>query len=145
MAKPSFFNLQRAYPPVDSPCDGPWDNQCAIRMSIALNGEMTIKVNKATYSEPKCAHDHARGAESLANWLWRHHLGRPIILNGSAEDRQRIAEKTGIIFFKDCFSRLNETPDQRSGDHIDLWDRGRTEGFADDTHMSRQVWFWELT
>jgi hypothetical protein len=113
-------------------------------MSIALNGEMTIKVNPSTYAEPKCSHGHARGAESLANWLWRNHLGRPTIFNGSLQDRQSIIQKTGIIFFKDCFARDGENPDQRSGDHIDWWDRGRTGGFNDAAYLSRQVWFWEL-
>lgn len=144
MAKPSFINLQQAYPKVVSPCDQPWGNQCAIRMSIALNGEQTIRVNKSTYTEPKCKHDHARGAESLANWLWRHHLGRPLIIGGSATDRQVIRDKRGIIFFKDCFRRATETLEQRSGDHIDLWSRGLTQGFNDGDYLSKQVWFWEL-
>lgn len=115
-------------------------------MSITLNAEQTIKVNKSTYSEPKCAHEHARGAESLANWLWRHHLGRPTILTGSAEDRRTLNQKTGIIFFKDCFARLGQSEEARTGDHIDLWNRGRATGdFADQAHRSKQVWFWELT
>lgn len=61
MAKPSFINLWSSYPTVKDPCDQPWGNQCAIRMSVALNGELTIKVNKSTYTDPKCKHDHARG------------------------------------------------------------------------------------
>ena len=146
MAKPSFINLWNSYPTTSTPCDGPWDNQCAIRMSVTLNAEQTIKVNKSTYSEPKCAHEHARGAESLANWLWRHHLGRPTILTGSAEDRRTLYQKTGIIFFKDCFARLGQSQEARTGDHIDLWNRGRVTGdFADQAHRSKQVWFWELT
>lgn len=145
MAKPSFINLWNAYPAEDSPCDGKWDNQCAIRMSIALNGERTIKVNKSTYTEPKCAHEHARGAESLANWLWRHHLGSPKILSGSAADRRTLNQKTGIIFFKDCFARFGEAAEARSGDHIDVWNRGSTRTYSDDSHSSKQVWFWELT
>ncbi|WP_339527603.1 type VI secretion system amidase effector protein Tae4 [Pseudomonas mucidolens] len=149
MAKPSFINLWNSYPPYSPAhppaCDGPWDNQCAIRMSIALNGEHTIKVNSSTYTEPKCAHGHARGAESLANWLWRHHLGRPTILTGSAEDRRTLQQKTGIIFFKDCFRRYGESTEARSGDHIDVWRRGQTGSYDDPAHASRQVWFWELT
>lgn len=150
MAKPSFINLLAAYQkimqeyPAGNPCDGGWDNQCAIRMSIALSNELSIRVNKSTYSDPKCAHGHARGAESLANWLWKHHLGRPTILTGSAEDRKKLNQKTGIVFFKDCFSRAGESFENRSGDHIDVWNRGKTETFADSTYRSRQVWFWEL-
>lgn len=151
MAKPSFINLWNEYKkiwqayPDGKVCDGPWANQCAIRMSYALNAEKTIKVNKATYTEPKCAHEHARGAESLANWLWKHHLGRPLIIGGTAQDRLKLAEKTGLIFFKDCFQQAGQSLDARTGDHIDLWNRGYTVGRYDDpSHMARQIWFWEL-
>ncbi|AMB84273.1 hypothetical protein AWM79_02730 [Pseudomonas agarici] len=147
MAKPSFINLWNSYPLYSPPhppaCDGPWKNQCAIRMSIALNRELTIKVNKSTYTEPKCAHEHARGAESLANWLWKHHLGRPTILSNSAEDRRKLMGKTGLIFFKDCFQQSGEFEENRTGDHIDLWNRGLT--LTEDLfYRSKAVWFWEL-
>lgn len=151
MAKPSFINLWKAYSdllvthPDAKPCDGPWANQCAIRMSITLNTELTIKVNKSTYTEPKCAHGHARGAESLANWLWKHHLGRPLILGGSAAERLKLMDKKGLIFFKDCFQQLGESSDSRTGDHIDLWNRGLTASRYDDpSYRSRAIWFWEL-
>ena len=115
MAKPSFINLWNEYLKIWSEypdgkvCDGPWPNQCAIRMSYVLNADKTIKVNKATYTEPKCAHAHARGAESLANWLWKHHLGRPLIIGGSAQERLKLADKSGLIFFKDCFQQAGQT------------------------------------
>lgn len=151
MAQPSFINLWKAYSdllvthPDAKPCDGPWANQCAIRMSISLNTELTIKVNKSTYTEPKCAHGHARGAESLANWLWKHHVGRPTILGGGAEERRKLMDKRGPIFFKDCFQQLGESLDSRTGDHIDLWNRGFTASRYDDpSYRSRAIWFWEL-
>lgn len=142
MAKPSFVNLWAQYPTEQSPCDGPWSNQCAIRMSIALNGERTITVSAGAYPEPKCAHNHARGAESLANWLWKHHLKRPKIYNNGAKAKTRLRPKTGIIFFKDCFTRGGET--QRRGDHIDLWNRGLTKTYSDPGNKAAQIWFWEL-
>ena len=150
MAKPSFINLWKAYSdlvvthPNAAPCNGPWANQCAIRMSLVLNAELTVKVNKSTYTEPKCAHEHARGAESLANWLWKRHLGRPAILGNTAEDRRTLMSKTGLIFFKDCFQQSGESLDNRTGDHIDLWNRGITKT-GDLFSRSRAVWFWELT
>lgn len=151
MAKPSFINLWKAYSdllvahPDAKPCDGPWANQCAIRMSIALNAELTVKVNKSTYTEPKCSHGHARGAESLANWLWKHHLGRPLIIGGSEVERRKLQNKIGLIFFKDCFQQAGEADEGRTGDHIDLWNRGLTVGrFSDQAYRSRAVWFWEL-
>jgi hypothetical protein len=142
MAKPSFINLWSNYPTVASPCDGPWDNQCAIRMSITLNAELTIKVNGRTYSEPKCSHGHARGAESLANWLWERHLGRPTIYNTGARAKTALGTQTGIIFFRNCFTRAGSTV--RSGDHIDLWNRGLTKTYSDPANKAQQVWFWEL-
>lgn len=153
MAKPSFINLWNAYSrllkehPKGNPCDGPWINQCAIRMSIALNAELTLAVNSSTYSEPRCAHGHARGAESLANWLWKKsQIGPPRIFTNTATDRNTLLSKTGIIFFKDFYfqpgDNLNGTP---SGDHIDLWNRGITSNNAGDYFFDAQaVWFWEL-
>jgi len=105
MGKPSFTRLWNLYPTNinpnnKSPCNGPWRNQCAIRMSICLNAEKSIQINSTTYSEPKCSHGHARGAESLANWLWKHHLRRPKIYLDGKQAKQDIKNKTGIIFLK---------------------------------------------
>lgn len=149
MAKPSFINLWNHYVqlrvdhPDDSPCDGPWDNQCAIRMSIVLNKEGSITIDQNTYSEPKCAHGHARGAESLAGWLWKHHLKRPTIYTSPAAGKRALQTKQGILFFKDCFTRSGETV--RRGDHIDLWHKGLVQTYDDPGNKSSQLWFWELT
>jgi hypothetical protein len=37
MAKPAFINLWHNYPTESSPCDGGYENQCAIRMSLTLD------------------------------------------------------------------------------------------------------------
>lgn len=140
--KPVFTQLWSNYPTVMDPCDGPWGNQCAIRMSIALNGEGTITISKKTYSEPRCAHEHARGAESLANHLWKK-IGRPRIYTDGAKAKVSVAGKNGIIFFKDCFTRTGETAAR--GDHIDLWRLGTTKGYNDPGNHAKQVWFWDLT
>lgn len=147
MAKPSFINLWNAYPaftPQDPVCNGPWANQCAIRVSVALCGERTLPVNSSTYSEPRCSHGHARGAESLANWLWKkQQLGPPTIYTKGAADRIGLLNKTGIIFFKDFYQQPNDAQGRPTGDHIDLWNRGRT-GSGDYFHRAKAVWFWEL-
>jgi hypothetical protein len=152
VAKPSFINLWNAYSeilkahPTGNPCDGPWGDQCAIRMSIALNAEFTININKSTDTEPKCAHGHARGAESLANWLWKHHLGRPKIYTNGASDRDKVLDKTGIVFFKDFYYHPTDSEGHPTGDHIDLWSRGMTpSGRGDYFHRANIVWFWELS
>ncbi|RON18736.1 type VI secretion system amidase effector protein Tae4 [Pseudomonas frederiksbergensis] len=148
MAKPSFINLWNSYPPYPSAtpaCDGPWINQCAIRMSIALCGERTLPVNSSTYTlDPRCSHGHARGAESLANWLWkRQQIGPPKIYTNSVADRTVLMGKTGIIFFKDCYEQSSDTAGRPTGDHIDLWNRGLTKS-GDLFSRSRAIWFWEL-
>ena len=104
--------------------------------------DLTIKVNKETYSEPKCSHGHARGAESLANWMWKRNLGRPAIYTSGAVAKQALVSKTGIIFFKNCFTRAGSTA--QTGDHIDLWNKGITKTYSDPDNKSAQVWFWEL-
>ena len=147
MATPSFINLWNSYPAYPSPpaCDGPWENQCAIRVSIALCGEHTLKVNASTYTEPRCAHGHARGAESLANWLWKkHRMGPPKIYTNSPADRNALLNKTGIIFYKDFYMQSSDAPGRPSGDHIDLWNRGQTKS-GDYFYRAKAVWFWELT
>ena len=109
MAKPSFINLWNNYPDhLVKQCDDGIANECAIRMSITFNAEKTFTVNKSTYSEPKCSHGHARGAESLANWLYRK-IGPPKVYTDGASAKRALVKQTGIIFFKDCFVRPNET------------------------------------
>jgi len=110
-------------------------------MSITLNAEMNLKVNAHTYSEPKCSHGHARGAESLAHWLSKK-IEKPKIYTDGATAKQALQSKTGIIFFKDCFTRQGES--KKQGDHIDLWNRGLTKTYDDPGNKSEQVWFWEL-
>lgn len=148
MGRPSFARLWALYPTnIDpsnrTPCNGPWGNQCAIRMSICLNAEKSIQINSTTYSEPKCSHGHARGAESLANWLWKNHLRRPKIYLDGKTAKTDIKDKTGIIFFKDCFTRSGET--RAVGDHIDLWNKEKeTATYNDPRNAAQQIWFWEL-
>jgi len=93
--KPEFMKLWKSYPDEASPCDdGKWPNQCAIRMSIALNGEGTIKVDETTYSDPRCSHGHARGAESLANFLWKR-IGGPSVFENAGDAKIKLAGKAG--------------------------------------------------
>lgn len=141
MAKPNFNKLWLNYPTNHDPCNGPWPNQCSIRMSITLNAEGTLQVNQNTYSEPKCTHGHARGFESLAAWLTKK-IGMPKVYKEGAKAKVAVANKTGIIFFKDCFIRSGESA--RLGDHIDLWHTGLTKTYNDPNNNSAQIWFWEL-
>ena len=141
---PKFPDLWKAYGELlakhgTSPCTGSWPNQCAIRMSMVLI-ECCMSFEK--YTEPTCSHGHARGAESLANWLWRKHLKAPKQFTSGATAKASVKDLTGIIFFKDCFTREGEST--AVGDHIDLWNKGSTKTYNDPSNQSKQVWFWEL-
>lgn len=132
--KPSFSNLWKSYPAERFPCkkaDGTpaWDNQCAIRMSIALQGAGVL-LN--SYGEPKCRHGHARGAESLANYLHRR-LFWP--RKGTVNEMKSIVRASkGLVFFKDLGGSAI--------DHIDLWNGEQTKtGWYD---VATELWFWEL-
>lgn len=65
--------------------------------------------------------------------------------------------KTGVIFFKDYWQRGNESYENRSGDHIDLWNKNEITGsgmfirsvyeyfgIISDLNKSKEVWFWEV-
>ncbi len=131
--RPSFSQLWLNYPVEKRPCDGPWDNQCAIRMSIAL---IASGLDLNTFKDHMCAHGHARGAQALADYLhWK--IARPKIMTGS-EFQLGVAQKTGIVFFKNITGfRGGE------GDHIDLWNKDRAKG-EEYASTSSQSWFWEL-
>ena len=68
-----------------------------------------------------------------------------------------LKEKTGVIFFKDYWQRGNESMSNRSGDHIDLWNKNEItssgmimrsvyEFFVtlSDLNNSKEIWFWEI-
>ena len=128
---PVSYGLLRENYPNGSPCGDGWANQCAIRMSIALEG---AGFDFEGYFDPMCSHGHARGAESLANHLWRQ-WGRPRIFTAPKTAKGRLSSSQGIILFKDIKGFRGG-----SGDHIDLW-----SGWATMTgeYFSRckQVWF----
>jgi hypothetical protein len=65
--------------------------------------------------------------------------------------------KAGVIFFKDYWQRGSEKFENRSGDHIDLWNKNEITssgmfmrsvyeffGVLSDLNKSREIWFWEV-
>jgi hypothetical protein len=128
----TFSMLWSTYPSVQMPCDGPWDNQCAIRMSIALIG---AGFSLSNYSEPRCAHNHARGAESLAQYLSR--FQRPDRYP-PATARASVSGRTGIVFFRNIAGFRGGV-----GDHIDVWDGSATKT-GDYFTSCTEVWFWAV-
>lgn len=146
-----------------------FEDQCAIKMSIALQqaGIPMVTFNGATASSPVrqlggSSVKAALRAEELADWLVKI-LGQP---DKYAPDVsiESVKFKTGIIFFKDFWSRDlpsggRETLGNRSGDHIDVWD-GHTIptmptvnspefsnpllGWSRYFKNAKTVWLWEI-
>lgn len=157
----SAFNAQP-----HRPCTNPtFTNQCAIRVSQAL---MDCGVDLSSLRATRCWNDksaynskHIIRAEEFAVWLKRSSL--PGLGATETADpgnfQNELNGKTGIVFFKDYWQRTNETPANRSGDHIDLWNVNRTTGYwfswtrdfweflssnYSDRNNSREVWFWSI-
>jgi len=136
---PKFSQLWTAYPGENQPCaqtlrDGSlaWSNQCAIRLSISLQG---AGFPLTEYTDPTCMHGHARGAESLANYLWRQ-VGPPADRSTQASE---IQGKCGILFFRNIAGFRGGI-----GDHIDLWNLSKTQTGAY-FQASNTVWFWQIS
>lgn len=132
---PNFLSLWSSYPTEQKPCDQGWDNQCAIRMSVCL---INAGFDLAKYTEPKCKHGHARGDESLANYLWNQ-VGRPKVSKTASETRATVGGKTGLLFFKDITGFRGGI-----GDHFDLWNNGTTKT-GEYIDSCKQTWFWEVS
>ena len=118
------------------PCN--FDNQCAIRMGIALEKS---GVDLSTYKGARCwydEHKHILRAQELANWISRQND-----LFGIKEEHKNVTyedfiDRNGIVFIQDGWGAT---------DHIDLWNGNRRimkGGGSDYFSKGRAVWFWEL-
>ena len=155
----TFRELMRHYEAAGR-CPGPFDDQCAIKVGIALAGS---GVSLSSFRGARCWNDdvkHVLRAEELAGWIG----STPFAGRGEtrtldpATFQSQINGKTGIIFFKDYWQRGAETFANRSGDHIDLWNmnslggawtwfgRGVMEFFGalSDLNDSKSIKFWEV-
>ena len=154
---PKYSELLKQYSstPIGGGCSyvenstDPHMGSCAIKMSHALNRS---GFNLGNYSDTSRGGSgyclaggsrHALRAESLRDYL-SHEIGPPRVFQSPEEARPYIHDRQGIIFFKDI-------SDYRGGrgDHIDLWNRTRTQGGwgSDPSEFSHanQVHFWDLT
>lgn len=128
--KPSYQLMQMAYNDylVDSaPCKGGVTNQCAVRMSIALERcgfslSAFDPARRVHHGRASCqvSINHVLGANELARYLTRI-WGSPERFNGQAGHNAAttLNGRKGIIYFDNCFRR--ETGGPKTGDHIDLW------------------------
>nr|WKF61772.1 hypothetical protein HUO10_006304 [Paraburkholderia busanensis] len=170
-----FDELWSAYPDKENPFVDPAtgevppyaDNQCAIRMSIALH-RVGIEM-KSFRGAGQIRIDGKRTAlraRELAEWLKL----RPFAGLRTPEDvtgsnwQNAIRGRTGIIFFSGYWARSTDRREHPTGDHIDLWNedsltspglRGRILSFLrfrigiaaawySDLGKSRQILFWDM-
>lgn len=171
-----FAGLWSGYPKTSTPYRDPktgevpkiYENQCAIRVSVSIHSVgITMKSFKGaslTLEGKKVA----IRAQELADWLKLMPFcglpTKPETITGS-EWQKKIAGRTGILFFKDYWSRDGEQS-TATGDHIDLWNGSkmtaasftgavhsflrftlgidRLEGIYSDLGKSKQILFWEV-
>ena len=126
-----------------------FENQCAIRLGVAL---YKAGFETKSFKGAKCWHGHTHAhilrAEELANWL--NGPFSPFLAMETFEGVsgfERIAQKKGVIFFKDYYGNNEQ------GDHIDLWNGSRLTrysswfefAFLDGRHYSKAtIWFWPV-
>lgn len=131
----TFAELWDAYPSDSHPYKDPktgepppnFDNQCAIRLSVALhnvgvemksfNGKGKIRLD---------GKNTAVLAAEMADWLKVKQfpgLGRPELITGQ-DWKEKVKNRTGIIAFKDYWIRHGQS--RPTGGHIDLWNGSRT-------------------
>jgi hypothetical protein len=141
---PSFDKLWASHPgPGTRPCR--FQNQCAVRMGIALEG---AGIDMSGYTGRRCWYKghspgHIISAEELAKWLKTagpfHQLKiyRRWRIRVTSKDFKR---KRGIILIQNAYGS------DGSGDHIDLWDGHLLRGGNDPNAIgvAEAIWFWEL-
>lgn len=109
------------------------ENQCAIWVSYALKN---AGFNMEDYTEPKASDGVARGAEFLANFLWK--KSAPPDRCGR-NDAHKLSGREGIVVLKD-FDNVRKG----RGVHIELWDGEKPlSGKPQLFERCQQVWFWE--
>lgn len=149
-----------------------FENQCAIRMSKTFHN---VGVKMISFSQNNIKPEGkaptlgrillngmstATRANELAKWLTTRPIcgvGQNQVITG-ANWKDKIAGKTGIIFFGEYWGRDGESADAASGGHIDLWNGSRITGIysyfriqwgvslfgESDLNKSKRIWFFEV-
>ncbi len=138
----------------------PFGNYCAILLSDTLiRSGISTQRAKAKKCWSHAGMRHILLAEEMADWLRMSHfswLGKLEKINPKSF-QDDLDGRTGIIFFKDYWQRGNESFEQRSGDHIDLWNKDEITSSSmltrsileffrrvSDLNESYEIWFWEV-
>ncbi|GGD67421.1 type VI secretion system amidase effector protein Tae4 [Caballeronia grimmiae] len=140
----TFQELWDNYPsgnPYDNPA---YDNQCAIRMSVAFH---RVGVEMKSFSEKVLkpllgkkgigriilsGKATATRANELGEWLKLQPvagIGKPENITGT-DWLSRVKGRTGIIMFDGYWTRGSESDANASGGHIDLWNGAKMTGFG---------------
>ncbi len=126
-----------------------FENQCAIRLGLALAGAgMNMRVGKLAKCWFKGHGIHVLRAEELSVWLSLQ-LGAPTKFKPKKGENLEstvltaITGKKGIVFCRDFWA---PSPGGANvGDHIDLWDGTQmAHGYTNYFGPASQVWFWEV-
>ncbi len=167
---PTFNTLWSNYPDPDSmkkrcvnkqkTSQSPFSDYCAISLSESF---IRSGILVAQASGKKCwSHSGAKHlllAEDFAKWLKTSPpsgFGKTEKI--SPQSFQSVLDgRTGVIFFKDYWQRGDESNANRSGDHIDLWNKNKITsssmwwrnvieflGFVTDLNSAKTIWFWEV-
>jgi hypothetical protein len=176
LEKITFDNLWSKYPSeiehVNSKTGkDEFSDHCAINVSETLyQNNIKLKSFKGAKCYSKCPSGdniHAIRAQELANWIDKKPIaGCPKSMSGltGSNFEQKVEGKTGIIFFQDYWHRSGEKGNNRTGDHIDLWNKNKlasiglvltwarrtfpdfSENWLDmsDLRKSKKVLFWEI-
>ncbi|MET1080296.1 MAG: type VI secretion system amidase effector protein Tae4 [Pseudomonas sp.] len=128
----TFAALWKAYPSkkpyIDSETGKPpagYDNQCAIKVSVALEGAGFSLKNYKGAAVSLGATRAAIRAQEMAKWLAGQKIDgieAPIDITGK-DWESKIKGRTGIVYFADYWARPGEKAP--TGDHIDLWNGSR--------------------
>ena len=138
----------------------PFRNYCAIMLSDCF---IKSGIDLSLINAKKCwSHQgkrHILLAEEFANGLKANSIvGLSSVKNiNPGSFQHKLKDKTGVIFFKDYWQRGKESFNARSGDHIDLWNKGSITsggmflrsvyeffGMVSDLNKSKEIWFWEV-
>ena len=151
--KKKCFNKQKT-------SQNPFGNYCAINLSECFI-RSGILVGHAAGKQcwSHSGSKHLLLAQDFAKWL---NISSPPGFGKtekiSPKDFQTLLNnRTGVIFFKDYWQRGGESNNNRSGDHIDLWNKGKITSssmwwrsvieffnIVSDLNASKKIWFWEV-
>ncbi len=132
----NFSSLWNNHPGIgSSPCN--FENQCAIRMGIALEKS---GVDLKSYTGVRCWYGHSPKhilrAQELANWMKNKtdlFGDRKIYEKKTSDDFEG---KQGVVFIMDGWGPT---------DHIDVWNGYQLKGgYIDYMNRGVEIWFWEL-